>query len=348
MGTLDPEFISKLSLSPDHAATLKKLGEYKGKYGSIEGEFSVLLDELKKLAKIESIESSNRLEGIIVEHSRIEEISLRSSALRGRSEQEVAGYRDALDMIHTNFEDMELHLALIRDIHEMIFSYTPIKGGSWKKRDNFIIERAPEGSRIRFKPVSAGETPAMMDRLMSEWNMSYSLDIEPLITIPIFMLDLLCVHPFPDGNGRVSRLVSLFLLYRSGFNVGRYISLERIAEESKVGYYNTLYVSSQGWHQGKANVIPWLEYFWGTLLRAYKELEERLATMSGKKGEKGVRIRRTALSFEEPFSISELHEVCPDVSRDMVRFVIREMRDDGLLVATGVGRGAKWMRSGNK
>ena len=226
----------------------------------------------------------------------------------------------------------------------MVYSYTPVAGGKWKEVDNYIIERFGDRTRIRFRPTSAKDTPEAMRRLIEEWRMSRSEGMEPLITIPLFILDFLCIHPFADGNGRVARLLTLLLLYQSGFHIGRYISLERVAEDTKKGYYDTLYDSSQGWHEGKMDVFPWMEYFWGALMKAYKELEKRLEKVSHGKGWKTKAIRESALSFGAPFSIFDVMKKCPEVSRDMVRYVLRQMRDEGVIRSTGIGRGAKWVR----
>jgi Fic family protein len=167
---------------------------------------------------------------------------------------------------------------------------------------------------------------------------------DPLVLVPLAMLDFLCIHPFPDGNGRMSRLLTLLLLYHFDYAVGRYISLERIFEETKEGYYETLEASSQGWHQGQHDAKPWLDYFWGALLRAYREFEERVGTIERGRGSKGDRVRAEVLGRCLPFSISEIEEACPGVSRDMVRLVLRAMKSEGLIESTGKGRGAKWKR----
>jgi Fic family protein len=168
---------------------------------------------------------------------------------------------------------------------------------------------------------------------------------DPLVLVPLAMLDFLCIHPFPDGNGRMSRLLTLLLLYHFDYAVGRYISLERIFEETKEGYYETLEASSQGWHQGEQDVKPWLDYFWGVLLRAYREFEERVGSLTYSRGNKGERVRTEVLGRILPFSISEIEEACPGVSRDMVRLVLRSMKSEGLIESTGKGRGAKWIRT---
>ena len=169
----------------------------------------------------------------------------------------------------------------------------------------------------------------------------------PLVLVPLVVLDFLCIHPFPDGNGRMARLLTLQLLYHFDYAVGRFISLERIFEESKESYYETLEASSQGWHEGEHNIAPWLDYFWGALLRAYKEFEERVGTIERGRGAKGARVRAEILKRQLPFSITDIEEACPGISRDTVRLVLRTMKTEGLISPMGKGRGAKWMQTGN-
>ena len=165
---------------------------------------------------------------------------------------------------------------------------------------------------------------------------------DPLVLVPLAILDFLCIHPFPDGNGRMARLLTLQLLYHFDYAVGRFISLERIFEESKESYYETLEASSQDWHEAAHDIAPWLDYFWGALLRAYKEFEERVGTIERGRGAKGDRVRSEILKRQLPFSISEIEDACPGISRDMVRVILRAMKAEGVIAPTGKGRGAKW------
>src|SRR5690606_24939121 len=191
-------------------------------------------------------------------------------------------------------------------------------------------------SRLRFKPVASHLTPMAMADLTGRYATALDQHLaDPLVLVPLAMLDFLCIHPFPDGNGRMSRLLTLLLLYHFDYAVGRYISLERIFEETKEGYYETLEASSQGWHQGQHDAKPWLDYFWGALLRAYREVEERVGTIERGRGSKGDRVRAEVLGRCLPFSISEIEEACPGVSRDMVRLVLRAMKSEGLIESTG-------------
>jgi Fic family protein len=198
---------------------------------------------------------------------------------------------------------------------------------------------------MRFSPVAAAHlTPMAMHELVTRYRSVLDQHLaDPLVLVPLVILDFLCIHPFPDGNGRMARLLTLQLLYHFDYAVGRFISLERIFEESKESYYETLEASSQGWHEGAHDITPWLDYFWGALLRAYKEFEERVGNIERGRGSKGERVRAQVLQRTLPFSISEIEEACPGVSRDMVRLVLRAMKVEGVIASTGKGRGAKWV-----
>lgn len=248
-------------------------------------------------------------------------------------------------MIHESAVHMAFSEGVALQLHTLLYRYMPQAGGYWKATNN-IIERHPDGtSRLRFQPVAAHLTPVAMADLTGRYAIALDQHLaDPLVLVPLAMLDFLCIHPFPDGNGRMSRLLTLLLLYQADYAVGRYISLERIFEDTKEGYYETLETCSQGWHQGQHDVKPWLDYFWGALLRAYREFEERVGTIERGRGSKGDRVRADVLGRRLPFSISEIEEACPGVSRDMVRQVLRAMKSEGLIESTGKGRGAKWKR----
>lgn len=345
MHSLTHEYLAALRFDGTQLATLRALGEYQGKQQLYVVQSPEVLDGLRQVAVIESTESSNRLEGVVVAPARLKSLMTRNAAPRSRSEQEIAGYRDALALIHESATAMSFSEGVVQQLHALLYRYMPQTGGRWKATNNDIIERYPDGtSRVRFQPVAAHLTPIAMSELSRNYALALDQNkADPLVLVPLAMLDFLCVHPFPDGNGRMSRLLTLVLLYHFDYAVGRYISLERIFEETKEGYYATLEASSQGWHQGQHDVKPWLNYFWGVLLRAYREFEERVGTIDRGQGNKGERVRAEILRRSLPFSISEIEESCPGVSRDMVRLVLRAMKSDGLIESLGKGRGAKWL-----
>lgn len=342
--SLHPDSLARLSFSAGQMSVLQRLGECKGKQDLFAMQTPEVLQTLRQVALIESSESSNRLEGITAPHDRIQAMVLREAAPRDRSEQEIAGYRDALNLIHESGEHMAFNTNIILQLHAMLYRYHPGEGGKWKSTNNEIVERNPDGTirKVRFVPVGAVETPAYMDALVEGYERAIE-EHQPLLVIPLTILDFLCIHPFRDGNGRVARLLTLMLLYHSGYQVGRYISLERIFEESKETYYETLEASSRRWHEGAHDVMPWLNYFWGTLLRAYDEFAERVGSIRSGRGSKTELIRQAVMRRIRPFSISDIEGDCPGVSRDMVRLVLRQMRDEGLIASTGRGRGAKWV-----
>lgn len=344
MHSLDCRFLDELTFSTRQATVLKTLGEFRGKQELYTRQTPQILESLKMAAMIESVESSNRLEGITAEHDRIKALVLKPTTPANRSEEEIAGYRDALEQIHGQPEHLPVDTNTVLQFHAMINRYTTEMGGRWKRVDNVILERYTDGTqRERFRPVPAAETPSAMAQLIDCHNMAIHQDRrEPLVIIPLTVLDFLCIHPFDDGNGRCSRLLTLLLLYHFGYDVGRYISLERVFEDSKETYYGVLETSSQGWHEGGHDPYPWLNYFWGVLLAAYKEFEERVGTIRSARGSKTELVRAAVERRIGPFAISDLERDCPDVSREMVRVVLNQLRDEGRIGLVGKGRGAKW------
>lgn len=346
MRSLNLNYLKRITLSTTQATTLKRLGEFKGKQALFARQTPEILQSLKRQAQVESSESSNRIEGVVAPHHRVEALVLDSTKPENRSEQEIAGYRDGLEMVHESSRYMALSISTIRQLHSLMYRYLPEEGGEWKRRDNEIIEAKSDGTTtVRFIPVTAADTPAAMETLVQ--NFARAIDhenAEPLVVIPLVVLDFLCVHPFRDGNGRASRLIMLLLLYHFNYEVGRYISLERIIEESKETYYETLKQSSQKWHEGEHDPHPWMNYFWGIMLRAYREFEQRVGEVRTKKLSKTEQIRMAVERKIGPFAISDIEKECPHISRDMIKLVLRELRDEGSIEVKGKGRGAKWIR----
>lgn len=347
MESFEKKFIAELKFPPQILKDLRVIGEYKGKEELYSKQSPDALEKLLESAIIQSAESSNRIEGITAPQERISMIVKANATPRNRSEQEIAGYRDVLNLIHQSHEDIPLSENVILQFHSMLYRYTTVKSGFWKKMDNEIVEEKPDGTKVlRFKTVSAADTPHYMKELINLYNQYLAKEIlDPLILIPLFVFDFLCVHPFGDGNGRIARLLTLLLLYQSGYKVGKYISLERIIEESKKSYYEALAFSSQGWHEGRHDTLPWLNYFYGTTLAAYKEFEARVGVFKGK-GSKTEQIKAQIERFIKPFAISDLEKACPNVTRDMIRNVLRQLRDEGKIKYTGIGRNAKWIKIG--
>jgi len=348
MRSLTPNFLDSLSFSSRQLETLTTIGNFQGKQALFEDRLPDALGALRDIAKVESAESSNRIEGIEAPRKRIQSITLEHTAPRDRSEQEIAGYRDALELVHESALEMTISPSVIRQLHSMMHRYLPQSGGSWKPVDNEIVERGMDGSwSVRFRPVSAVATPQAMEDLSK--GLERALHIEErsgLVVAPLAILDFLCIHPFADGNGRVSRLLTLLLLYRLGHQVGRYISLERVVEQSKKTYYEALGRSSSGWHEGRHDPHPWLDYFWGILLKAYGEFTDRVGSLNRAAGGKSAQVRAVVSRMTKSFALSDLQAECPGVSLPTIKRELQAMRDEGLIMLQGRGRGAKWSRVG--
>lgn len=344
--SLLPQYLDRIRFTASEASSLKRLGEFRGRQDLYRQRAPEILASLQQVALIESTESSNRLEGVTAPRERVEALVMRPTTPVDRSEQEIAGYRDALNLIHESAPEMAFSVNVVLQLHTMLSRFLPGGGGRWKMAQNDIVERNPDGSvrRVRFTPVAPVATPQAMDDLVAAYAWAVDTDHERLVVIPLAILDFLCIHPFTDGNGRVSRLLTLMLLHQSDYSVGRYISLERVIEESKETYYEALEASSRRWHQGRHDPLPWLRYCWGVLLAAYKEFEERVGAMRDARGAKTALVERAVGRRLKPFAISDIEAECPGVSRDMVRHVLRAMRGRGEIEIRGRGRSAKWAR----
>jgi Fic family protein len=234
---------------------------------------------------------------------------------------------------------------VILQLHSQLCSYMSEEGGRWKSIDNEIVEKDADGNitRVRFKAVSAVATPQSMQDLVDNYDQALADGLDPIVIIPLFILDFLCIHPFRDGNGRVSRLLTGQLLYRAGYNVGRYISLERRFLETSETYYETLERSSQGWHENEHDAMSWVRYFWGVILSAYKEFEERVGNIEAAPGSKSERVREAVERKVVPFRSADLNLEVPDVSKGTIRSVLRAMKAEGAIRSEGHGRGVRWI-----
>lgn len=324
---------------------LADLGEARGKQELFTKESPQKLKVLKEHALIESAISSNRIEGVTVDQARVATIVLGKTHLKDRNEEEVRSYRTVLDWIHREGTKIPINEKTILRLHEM--SRGQIwDAGKYKEKNVDIIEKLPGGrERLRFRTVEASKTPAFMERLIEAWQDSLKeKNVHPLIALTAFNLDFLCIHPFRDGNGRVSRLLFLLQCYSLGFEVGRYISLERLIEQNKDRYYETLQESSQNWHEGKHHPWPYINYLLYILKIAYQEFENRVGQMKTPRGGKTELVEAAIASFEKEFAISDLEKACPGVGRDMIRIVMNRLRKQGRLKILGRGRDAKWTK----
>jgi len=263
-----------------------------------------------------------------------------------RFEGEIAGYKNVLNTIHTSYDSIPVNSNIILQLHRNLYKFVSAEGGQWKNQDNVIEEVQPDGKRyVRFKPLSAARTPAAMDELSEYLNQSIKdEDIEPLILIGAFILDFLSIHPFNDGNGRMARLLTLLLLYKFDYKVGRYISLEKIIEGSKENYYESLRKSSVGWHEGDHNLFIWLDYFLGILLAAYEEFEDKVGLIRNKKGNKSYRVEQAIKGTLGTFEKEDIRKACPDVSESTINRVFSKLKEEGVIEVLSKGRNAEWRR----
>lgn len=324
---------------------MNSIAEYKGKQELYAKQSPQILKTLLETALIESAESSNRIEGVTVDKARLKPLVIGHSKPRDRSEEEIAGYRKALDLVHTKFKSLRISPETIKELHRLCRGES-WDAGKWKEKDNDIIRKYPDGRvEVIFKPVSAAKTPEMMKQLCLSYEHSISqLKYPDLYAVACLVLDLLSIHPFRDGNGRVSRLLTLLALYQHSFMVGKYISLERIVEQSKETYYETLNKSSQKWHEAKHNVIPWFNYFLGTVLAAYKEFEERAANIKPARGAKTQILNQVIERQVGEFSLGDIERECPAISRDMIKIIFRELQKAKKIKCLGKGKSAKWKK----
>jgi|SRR5271157_563896 len=343
------QLLTKPEMIPASTAWyLADLGEARGRQELFTHQSPQRLRVLREHAVIESAVSSNRIEGVEIDKDRVGTIVFGKSILHNRNEEEVRGYREALRLIHEDAARLPVAEETILELHRLA------KGEIWdtgqfKEKNGDIIERYANGtSRIRFKTVPAAETRAFTRELVQVWVRSLQYRFtHPLIAIAAFNLDFLCIHPFRDGNGRVSRLLLLLQCYHLGYEVGRYISVERIIEQNKERYCETLEQSSTGWHEGRHNPWPYINYLLFVIKTAYLEFEERLGRTKSPRGAKTEMIEAAVNAMSEEFTLNRLEHACPGVSRDMIRRVLRALQKTGGVECLGRGPGAAWRKRGN-
>lgn len=302
-----------------------------------------VLKALRDRAIVQSVESSNRIEGVTVDAGRLRPLVLGSARPQDRPEEEIAGYKKALDWIFTGRLPIEVSPKTILKLHAFAQGGMSGDTGRWKGRDNEIIEIRPNGeSIVRFVPISAKKTPAAVERLCGDLDEAH-LDgrLPKLLLIGAFVLDFLCIHPFRDGNGRVSRLLTTLLLERDGFAVGRFVSLERLIEERRERYYSSLHDSSQGWHDSNHDIVPWWNFFLSVVNSAYREFSEAVESREAGGGKTEL-VREAIKQTEGEFSLSDIRAQLPSVSEQLIKRVLQQMKADGRVSLSGHGRGARW------
>jgi Fic family protein len=335
MKSFELGFLEKHPLDHGLLSTIRLIGEYKGKEALFKQQTPQVLETLRQVAIIQSTESSNRIEGIEAPRDRIKKLVEQKANPKNRSEQEIAGYRDVLTSIHASHTNIPFTVGMVLQFHRDLYQFVPQQGGRWKPTDNEMTETHADGTKlVRFRPVPAHQTPEAMEGLHSRFkDYRERGEVDPLLLIPAYVLDFLCIHPFLDGNGRMARLLTLLLIYHAGYEVGRYISLEHLIENQREGYYDALFKSSQGWHVGQHSLLPWWEYFLGVmLLGAYREFERRTGELTERRGAKREMIVNVIERLPPHFQVSDIELACPGVSRPTINRALRELREAGRIL----------------
>lgn len=347
MRTFDPTQQALKLLTPQIVRLITEIHEYKGKQELYIEAHPDILGALLSVARVQSTGASNRIEGISTSDARLNELVNEKAEPKNRSEQEISGYRDVLRTIHESYDYIVPRPNILLQLHRDLYAYSASTGGHWKNADNVIEEIDADGShRVRFKPVPAFETPQAMEDLCSGFVAAINKGTsDPLLLVPVFILDFLCIHPFNDGNGRMSRLLTLLLLYREGYIVGKYISLEMIVEKSKETYYDTLQNSSMDWHAGTNDYTPFVAYFLGVLLNAYKDFSSRVEHLVNRKLTKAERIRRIFANRVGKISKGEIAAQCPDISITTIEKVLGDLLKENAIVKIGSGRSTAYIRN---
>ena len=332
-------------LTPEIVGMLTTIHEFKGEQNLFIEAHADELTELMEIAKIQSTEASNRIEGIFTSDERLKKLVMDKTTPKNRAEQEIAGYRDVLNTIHDNYDYIQIKPGIILQLHRDLYRFMgPGTGGYFKTTDNVIAEIDNAGNRkVRFEPVPAWETPAAIDKLCDAFDeVIRDETIDPLIVIPMFVLDFLCIHPFNDGNGRMSRLLTLLLLYRSGYIVGKYISIEKMIESTKETYYETLQASSAGWHEGKNDYIPFVTYMLGIVVASYREFSSRVKLLTTAGLTKAERIGEIIKQTVGTITKAEIMKKCPDVSQITIQRALIEFQEQEKIIKIGGGRYTKY------
>ena len=325
---------------------LTRIHEYKGKQELYLRQKPDVLDRLIEIARIQSTEASNKIEGIITTSTRIQQLCAEKTTPRNRNEEEISGYRDALALIHENYEYIEIKASHILQLHRELYRYSQSNfGGHFKNTQNVIAEVRKDGTQVvRFMPLAPYETPQAIDSICEQFNMAIVKEVvDPLILIPIFINDFLCIHPFNDGNGRMSRLLTTLLLYRCGFVVGRYISLEKKIEQHKEQYYDVLEQSGFGWHEEKNDPTAFIKYLLGIILASYRDFEERVNIVDEKLPALEM-VRRAIDNKIGKFTKSEIMELVPSLGKTSIGNALKTLVDEGYLEKYGKGKGTFYVR----
>ena len=333
-------------LTPEIVSLLTQIHEYKGEQTLFIEAKADTLTQLVEMAKIQSTEASNKIEGIYTSDDRLKNLVINKLTPRTRNEQEIAGYRDVLSTIHESHDFIPVKPSIILQLHRDLYKFSGKSiGGNYKGSDNVITEEDVDGNKhIRFQPVPAFETPGAVSAICEAFDeMINGTDADPLLIIPMFILDFLCIHPFNDGNGRMSRLLTLLLLYRAGYIVGKYISIEKVIEQSKETYYEALQNSSAYWHEDENDYIPFVQYTLGVVVAAYREFSTRVKSLATSNMSKPERIRELIKDTLGKITKTEIMEKCPDISQVTVQRALNDLVTSGEVLKIGGGRYTAYM-----
>lgn len=343
MLSLDTKRLAGISLPLGTGSLLGSCMEARGKQGLWMRQKPEVLAALREQAMVQSVESSNRIEGVTIAADRLRPVVLGKARPRDRPEEELAGYRRALDWVFSRKSRVSMTPAVVQRLHALAQGGSPGDAGEWKRRDNEIVEILPGGERkVRFIPTSARDTPGTVDALCRNYReLCEDGGVPPLLLVATFAFDLLCIHPFRDGNGRVSRLATTLVLQDQGFHVARYVSLERVVEESKAEYYAVLAHCSRGWHEGTNELVPWWNYFLSGVRRAYQEFARQVESVKARPAKSDL-VRQTILAQTAQFTLADLAAELPAVSPQLIKKILAELKERGKARLAGRGRGARW------
>jgi len=333
------------ALPPGTVASLTSIAQAQGVAEVLPSQNPAGLETLRRVAMIQSTEASNAIENIHAPRARIEALVAEKTMPENRSEQEIAGYRDVLALIHANRAEIPFEPRYVQQLHGTLHSYVGVRdAGHWKRIDNEVSEAHPDGTRVvRFTPVSAATAPQAMQDLHKELGRALQAETyPPLLLCAAYVLDFTVIHPFRDGNGRMSRLITLWLLYIVGHDVGRYISIEKLINSSRETYYEALRRSTEGWHDSEHDLEPWTGYFLGILVAAYKEFESRTGMLGGRGSKKALIVTFIDSLLTDEFTVSAVRENAPGVSDAHISKVLAELKRAGIIEPLGTGRGAHW------
>ncbi len=347
MKKFDYSFLSNGLLPANLINITSSIESLKTMSGVRKTEHNNIFTELEAVAKIQSVKSSNAIEGIVTSDARIAAIVNGNSSPLNHTESEIAGYRDALNTVHQNFEHLDFKQSDILHLHGIMMQIAGYDhGGKYKTYDNYIIEQDEYGNRkVRFRPTSAGDVELAMEQLeLAYMEARNDANINQLLLIPCVILDFLCIHPFRDGNGRLSRLLSLLLLYKNGYDAGKYVSFEEQINNYKAYYYEALHESSNGWHENQNSYVPFIQNFLSTLYMCYKELDKRFAVVHGKRITKSSRVEATVLNSLLPISKAEICQILPDVSPTTVESVLGKMLRNSQIQKIGNSKATRYIK----